>query len=401
MSVEPTPWAARAILHVDMDAFFAAVEQLDRPELRGKPVIVGGDPKSRGVVATASYEARKHGVRSATASAAAARLCPDAVWVRPRFDRYREVAQRVREIFFDVTPLVEVASIDEAYLDVTPGQSGEDPVQVARSIAEKVRAMGLSCSIGVATSKTVAKIASDRKKPGGLVVVRPGEEAAFLAPLAVSVLPGIGPAAQKRLARLGVKTLGELAALDEERAVAALGSFGPVAVLRARGVDPRPVATERPVKSVSNEVTFPVDLTPDEAAERLERLVEKVASRLRARSLAGRTLVVKVRHPDMTTRSAQATLSQPAYLEQEMLPVARELLASLAPPGTRVRLLGFGVSALSEPMEQLDLFGEADASAERERSTALAKNLDEIRRRFGPNAVRRGLRGDDGPRQGS
>ncbi|MCL4079076.1 DNA polymerase IV [Coriobacteriia bacterium Es71-Z0120] len=396
MAVERTAWRGRAILHIDMDAFFASVEQLDDPRLRGRPVIVGGDPSSRGVVATASYEARAFGVRSAMASATAARLCPDAVWVRPRFERYREVAEDVRRVLRSVTPLVEVASIDEAYLDVTPGETGDDPVAHARAIADAVRGMGLSCSIGVATSKTVAKIASDQRKPGGLVVVRPGEEAAFLAPLPVGAMSGIGPAAQKRLGRLGIFTLGGLAALDEASAAAALGSFGQVAVLRARGIDPRAVVTERPVKSISNEATFPADLPFAEAAQRLEPLVAKVASRLRARGLAGRTLTVKVRYPDMATRSAQMTLEQPTDLEQEMLPAARELLASLSRPGARVRLLGFGVSGLSEPVQQMALIDAERSSSDRDRASALARNLDEIRKRFGPGAVRRGLKGGTG-----
>lgn len=392
MAMERISWRGRAILHIDMDAFFASIEQLDDPRLRGRPVIVGGDPSSRGVVATASYEARASGVRSAMASATAARLCPDAVWVRPRFERYREVAEDVRRVLYSVTPLVEISSIDEAYLDVSPGQTGEDPVEQARTIAGAVRDMALSCSIGVATSKTVAKIASDQRKPGGLVVVWPGEEAEFLAPLPVRVLPGIGPAAQKRLARLGISTLGEFGSLDEASAVCALGSFGPVAVLRARGIDPRPVVTGRPVKSVSNEATFPADLALSEAVQRLEPIVAKVASRLRARGLAGRTLIVKVRYADMTTRSAQTTLEQPTDLEEEMLPLARELLASLLKPGARVRLVGFGVSGLGEPIQQMALFDVGRPAAHRERTSALERKLDEIRERFGADAVHRGLK---------
>lgn len=388
-------WRCRAVLHVDMDAFFAAVEQLDDPALRGRPVIVGGSPDARGVVSTASYEARAFGVRSAMPSATAARLCPDAVWVRPRFDRYAEVARTVREVFRSVTPLVENASIDEAYLDVTPGETGEHPALVARGISDAVRQMGLSCSIGVATSKCVAKIASDRDKPGGLVVVEPGTEATFLAPLPVSVLGGIGPAAQRRLGRIGVTTLGELADLDPHVAADALGSFGPVAVLRARGIDPRPVVVERPVKSVSNEVTFDRDLTRDEAAARLRGLVEKVAARLRARQLACRTLTVKVRFADMTTRSAQTTIDRPTDTGRDMLPVAEELFEKVAASGPRVRLLGFGASGLCEPAVQMELFAGGEAEDAREREQVLARNLDEIRRRFGPSAVRRGL-GPDG-----
>lgn len=385
-------WPGRAVIHVDMDAFFAAVEQLDDPALRGRPVIVGGSPTGRGVVSTASYEARVFGVRSAMPSAAAARLCPDAVWIRPRFDRYAEVARAVREIFRTVTPFVENASIDEAYLDVTPGDSGEHPAAVARRIQDAVRHMGLSCSIGVATSKCVAKIASDQDKPGGLVVVEPGTEAAFLAPLPVGVMGGIGPAAQKRLARIGVTTLGELAALDPAVAREALGAFGAVAVQRARGIDPRPVVVERAVKSVSNEVTFEHDLARDEAEARLDGLVEKVAARLRARGLACRTLTVKVRFADMTTRSAQATIGQPTDLGRDMLPVAVELFRKAAATGLRIRLLGFGASGLCEPAVQMELFSDEASGAARVREQSLARNLDEIRSRFGPSSVQRGFR---------
>lgn len=391
-----TTWRGRAVLHVDMDAFFAAVEQLDDPALRGRPVIVGGRPDARGVVSTASYEARVFGVRSAMPSATAARLCPDAVWVRPRFERYAEVARAVREIFLSETPLVEKASIDEAYLDVTPGQSGEHPVAVAKRIQDAVGRMGLSCSIGVASSKCVAKIASDREKPGGLVVVEPGTEAAFLAPLPVGALGGIGPAAQKRLARLGVVTLGDLAVLDPATARDALGAFGPVAVQRARGIDPRPVVVQRPVKSVSNEVTFEHDLAREEAESRLSGLVEKVAARLRARGLACRTLTVKVRFADMTTRSAQATIEQPTDLGREMLPIAVDLFRKLAVPGLRVRLLGFGASGLCEPAVQMELFDDGVSDAARAREQSLARNLDEIRSRFGPSSVQRGF-GPKGP----
>ncbi|MCX8007404.1 MAG: DNA polymerase IV [Coriobacteriia bacterium] len=392
MPREPSPWEGRAVLHVDMDAFFAAVEQLDDPALRGKPVIVGGDPSKRGVVATASYEARAYGVRSAMASATAVRLCPEAVWIRPRMDRYAEVSRAVREVFFGITPLVEVASIDEAYLDVTPGAAGEDPALIARRIADAVREMGLSCSIGVATSKSVAKIASDRNKPGGITVVRPGEEEGFLAPLPVGALGGIGPSAQKRLARLGITTLGALASLDGRQARQVLGSFGPVAVQRARGIDPRPVVVERSRKSVSSEVTFPADLSRDDAVARLGALVEKTAWRLRVRGVTGRTFVVKVRFADLTTRTAQTTVERPTDLASEMLPVAQELLCALVRPGAKVRLLGFGVSSLCEPVFQMDLFG-VSSEGSRLRDSALEKHLDQIRERFGPDAVRRGAGG--------
>ncbi len=207
---EARAWEGRAILHVDLDAFFAAVEQLDHPEWRGRPVIVGGDPSRRGVVSTCSYEARLFGVRSAMPSARAAALCPQAVWAKPSFGRYHEMSQAVFAIFRDETPLVQPVSVDEAFLDVTQGAyAAEHPVAIARRIRERIAVLGVTGSVGVATSKTVAKIASDHDKPDGLTVVCPGDEAAFLAPLPVRDMSGVGPRTAERLASLGVKTLGD------------------------------------------------------------------------------------------------------------------------------------------------------------------------------------------------
>lgn len=387
------PWAGRAIVHMDMDAFFASVEQLDHPEWRGRPVIVGGDPSGRGVVSTASYEARKHGVHSAMPAAQAARLCPDAIWARPRFKRYSELARTTREILRRFTPHLEPTSIDEAYLDVSPGQTGRHPVDIAEEIRREVDGLGLSCSLGVASGKTIAKIASDRDKPHGITVVWPGTEAAFLAPLPVTALPGIGASTARRLHDVGIRTLGDLAKLDLGTAETLAGAWGAELIERARGFDERPVAVSGDVKSVSNERTFARDVHERCDAEReLGALVDKIASRLRAQNLTARTFTVKLRFADFTTRTARRTLEVPTDLEDEMLPVALSLLGRVWSPGAGLRLLGFGASGFIEPAQQLGLLdaAERDALDARPRRRALATEIDAIRERFGDDALRRG-----------
>lgn len=381
-------WIGRAVLHVDMDAFFAAVEQLDHPEWRGLPVIVGGSAEGRGVVSTCSYEARAFGIRSAMPSARAARLCPDAIWAPARFERYHELSRAVRDIFLAVTPHVQPVSIDEAFLDVTPtGHRDPDPVGVARRIQRAVDELGLSCSVGVSTSKTVAKIASDFEKPHGITVVRPGEEASFLARLGVRALSGIGAATETRLRSLGVRTLGELAALEPDAAERTLGSAGAELVRRAAGIDPSPVKPERQVKSVSHEHTFDHDVRERaEVESALRGLASRTARRLRRYGLAGRTVTVKLRYADFTTKTASQTLSSPSDLEREIAEAACGLLRSVWTPGAGLRLLGVGVSGFAERSEQLDLLdGALGVPDERER--ALARSLDAVRERFGQSVI--------------
>ena len=327
---ENQPWIGRAILHVDLDAFFAAVEQLDHPEWRGKPVIVGGDATRRGVVSTCSYEARKFGVHSAMSSARAAQLCPDAIWTHGSFERYHEMSRLVRAIFADESPLVQPVSIDEAYLDVTPGRfTSEHPVAVARRIRARVAELGITCSVGVSASKSVAKIASDFDKPDGLTVVCPGDEATFLAPLPVRAMPGVGPRTAERLATLGIRTLGDLAALDEVTAAEVLGSHGVGLAARARGLDVRGVHDSEAAKSVSNERTFATDVrTPSDVDGALAALAAKVGQRVRRKGMAGRTVTVKLRFSDFTTKTVRRTMPAPTDDEAVFGPVARELLAS-------------------------------------------------------------------------
>lgn len=394
---ENVPWEGRAILHVDLDAFFAAVEQLDHPEWRGKPVIVGGDPGKRGVVSTCSYEARAFGVRSAMSSIRAAQLCPDAIWTHGSFDRYREMSAAVRAIFSEESPRVQPVSIDEAYLDVTPGRfTDEHPVAIARRIRERVASLGITCSVGVSAVKSVAKIASDHDKPDGLTVVCPGEEAAFLAPLPVRAMPGIGPRTAERLTSLGIRTLGALAALDEITASEVLGNHGFGLVTRARGNDVREVHANDPVKSVSNERTFATDVrSPDDVEGALAGLAAKVGQRLRHKGLSGRTVNVKLRFSDFTTKTVRRTLVTPTDDEAVFGAVARELVRQAWSPGVGLRLLGVGVSGFDDKVVQLDLLGD-DGSVDavkpsgRTAREELVMGLDAVRQKFGDGAVRFG-----------
>jgi DNA polymerase-4 len=347
------------------------------------------------VVAAASYEARKFGVFSAMPSARAVVLCPDAVWAPPRFDRYKEISSAVFEIFRAESPLVQPLSIDEAFLDVSPGRySSEHPVSIARRIRARVAALGVTASVGVATSKTVAKIASDHDKPDGLTVVCPGEEARFLAPLPVGCMSGIGPRTAERLATLGVRTLGDLSALDEVTALQVLGSSGPELGRRARGEDERPVHERDPAKQVSNERTFAADLrTPSELEDALSQLSAKVGQRLRVKALCGRTISVKIRFSDFSTRTIRRTLSTPTDDEAEFGPVASELAKSVWTPGVGIRLLGVGVSGFDERAEQLALVDECEKELPRDRQAAqadLKNGIDAIRVRFGDSAIRSG-----------
>lgn len=394
----PRPWTGRAILHVDLDAFFASVEQLDHPEWRGLPVIVGGSPEGRGVVSTASYEARAFGVHSAMPSARAKMLCPDAIWARGRFDRYHEMSQKVMSILMDETPLMQQVSVDEAFLDVTPGRfRDDDPVRIAERIRARVAETGMSVSVGVASSKSVAKIASDFHKPDGLTVVYPGEEAEFLRPLPVRAMSGIGPRTAERLRTLGIATLGDLAALDDDTASQLMGTHGRAVVARAGGRDSSQVVSARGVKSVSNERTFATDVrTPAEVSGALAALCAKVASRLRKRGLKGRTVTVKLRFSDFTTRTVQRTLDHPVDDEALFGDVAFELLREAWTPGVGLRLLGVGLSGFREAAAQLDLLESGTTDARRLREELVA-GIDAVRERFGADALRFGdqIRRDD------
>ena len=390
-------WDGPAVGLLDLDAFFASVEQLDHPEWRGRPVIVGGSADRRGVVSTASYEARRYGVHSAMPSATARRLCPQAIWTQGHFGRYRELSASVMAILTDETPLVEQVSIDEAFFDVTPGRfSHESPVAICRRVQERVSELGITCSIGLGVNKTVAKIASEREKPRGLTVVLPGTERAFLAPLPVGAMSGIGPATEARLREMGVRTLGELAATDGEELERRFGVLGPRMALRAAGLE-RSVVAEAAVpdevKSVSNERTFSHDLTTrDDVEAAVLHVADIVARRLRKRGLRGRTVTLKLKFDVSHARTAQHALPRPSDDARQIGRLAVRLLDEAWNEGVPVRLVGVGVSGFSdEAPEQLTLFDGAgsegpNGSPGRDLS-ALGRVTDALRERFGDDAV--------------
>lgn len=391
------PWEGRAIALLDLDAFFASVEQLDHPEWRGKPVIVGGSAERRGVVSTASYEARVYGVHSAMPSWQAKRLCPQAIWTHGHYKRYQELSHQVMQIVGQETPLVEQVSIDEAFFDVSPGRfSRENPIDICRRIQARVADLGITCSIGLGTNKTVAKIASERQKPRGLTVVLPGTEASFLAPLPVRAMSGIGKATESRLQELGIRTLGQLAKQDEKRMQAIFGVSGPRMVMRAAGREDSAVsAVDAPdeIKSVSNERTFAHDLTTCEELEAaIDHVSALVGTRLRKKSLAGTQVTLKLKFDIMHTHTAQRQLASPTDDEHVFGAVARELLGSLWVEGTGVRLVGVAISGFdgAHP-QQLGLFEQedtADAKGGRTRDLrALSVATDNIRKRFGNEAL--------------
>ena len=353
-----------------MDAFYATVEQLDNPELQGKPVLVGGRPENRGVVATASYEARPYGVRSAMPMKTAARLCPQGIIVPPRFTRYRELSRQVMEIFRNFTDVVEPMSLDEAYLDISgvvDEEQGRWPLGVALELKRRVKAdTGLTVSVGVSVSKAVSKIASDMDKPDGLVVVPPGDEAGFLAPLPVGKLHGIGPKTAERLNSEGVTTIGRLADQSPEWFRRVFGVRAEAVRLRAIGQDDEPVHTERATKSVSSETTFPDDIgDPAELRHVLEEQADGVAESLQRKALRGRTVTVKMRLADFTTFSRQTTLPSPSNESEPIKDTAWRLLAAELTTGRTFRLLGVGVSnfAEGEPEWQLPLSLDGDFRA--------------------------------------
>lgn len=348
------------ILHADLDAFYASVEQLDKPELGGKAVLVGGRPASRGVVASCSYEARAHGVHSAMPMAAAVRRCPDGVIVAPRFRRYQKVSEQVMEVLHSFTPLVEPISLDEAFLDVTHLKERGMPLSVIGArIRECVKERtGLTISVGIATSKSVAKIASDQGKPDGLVAVERGQERRFLAPLPVKRLWGVGPRTEERLATEGIATLGDLAARTEPWAERRFGKRGAELIALSRGVDPRPVVTEHEVKSISAETTFDHDLSDSsELSLELSKLCLKVAMRLTREDARGRTVTVKLRLADFTTFTRSETLPGAVADAASLQRTAQRLLTREVRAGRAFRLLGVGVSNFSEAY-QMSLLGE-------------------------------------------
>ena len=344
----------RHILHADFDAFYASVEQLDNPELRDKPVVVGGSAEGRGVVASASYEAREFGVRSAMPMRTAQRLCPHAIRVGARFDRYREISQRVLSIFRDLTPLVEPLSLDEAYLDVTSIVAKDrPPADIAAGLKRRVKhELGLTISVGVATSKSIAKIASDMDKPDGLTVVVPGDEKAFLAPLPIRDLWGVGPRTAERLNSEGIETIGDIARQDEDWLRERFGKHGAQMQKLALGQDNSPVVVRRETKSVSAETTFAQDIgEPEALLEVVNRLSQRVSHQLRRKQLQGRTVKLKLRLSDFTTFTRQKTLPYAVQSADDLSQSAGELLRAELYGRRRFRLVGVGVSGFEQSEE--------------------------------------------------
>ena len=377
----------RHILHVDMDAFYASVEQRDDPDLRGKPVVVGG--RTRGVVAAASYEARRFGIRSAMPMRDALRRCPDLIRIPPRMGHYQAVSQEVFSIFREFTPLVEGLSLDEAFLDVTEStRLLGDVITIAREVKKRIlERTHLTASVGVAPNKLVAKIASDLDKPDGLVVVDESNLRATLDPLPVRVIPGIGPETLKRLHRIGIETIGNLRTAPDNALEPVFGRFTQRTRNRAAGIDDRPVVASRADKSISAEVTFDQDLAVRADMRRhLLRLCEKTAGRMRAKDLVAGTLQVKIRRSDFTTFSRQRALTPPGNSTEVLYQAALQLLDHwLAEnPGARVRLLGVGGSRLGKDA-QPDLFDAGERSA----SAGLDQAVDDIRTRFGEASLSR------------
>ena len=385
------PWGGeRAILHCDLDAFYASVEQRDHPELRGRPVIVGGHAHERGVVSAASYEARAFGVRSAMPLRTAAQLCPEGVFVPGDHERYGEASEAVMALFAEHTPLVQPISLDEAFLDVTgTAHLFGGPVAIARGLKEATRArLGLVLSVGVATNKLCAKIGSDLRKPDGLVVVEPGTERHFLAPLPLSRLWGVGPKTREVLEGWGLRTIGDLAGADPALVEARFGQHGGSILERARGIDDDTVVPHEAAKSVGHEHTFDRDtLDPDQVERTLLGLAEGVGRRLRAASLRGRTITLKLRVAPFETRTRQRTLAEATDDDLTIYRVARALLREAlradreAGRVSPVRLVGVSVSGVVEGA-QLGLFDSA-------RAARLNAALDAVRERFGDTAFDR------------
>lgn len=377
----------RTIIHLDLDAFFVAVERLDNPALIGVPVLVGGRPEVRGVISSASYEARKFGVHSAMPTAQALRLCPRAVLVSGSRGRYGEMSRRVMALLGEYTPLLEPISIDEAFLDISGAEAHYGPpARLARAIQDRVETeLGLSASLGVASNKLIAKVASDFRKPHGITVVPPGEEAAFLAPLPIRRLWGVGEVTGRELARLGVATIGDLAAFALEDLRARFGAHGEGLWRAARGIDESPVVVEHEAKSLSREETFAQDTRDPELLRReLLRLSDAVASRLRRHKVAARTVAIKLRYSDFTTLTRQVTLDEPTDSGPIIYAQALALFEAAWDRRRAVRLVGVGGAGLEQPARQLRLFEQQDA-----RQAQLDAALDRIRARFGEGAIQR------------
>ncbi len=389
---------ARVILHVDLDAFFCSVEELLDPSLAGTAFAVGGGADARGVIATASYAARKFGVRSALPTAQALRLCPHLRLLPGRHKTFGQYSRQVMALFAAETPLMEQISIDEAFLDFTGDARGGGALaaELQARVSDQVH---LPSSFGVATNKLVAKIATNVGKPRGLIVVPPGQEAAFLAPLPMDMLWGAGPKTRARLAEMGLRTIGDIAAWPAADLERRLGVAGLDLARHARGQDDRPVETERETKSISKETTFTRDVSDRVTLRRtLLELTDQVASSLRAQGLVARTVKLKLRWPPFETITRQTTLPQPSDLEGDIFEAGFALFQAAWATGKPVRLIGIGVAGLQTPARQLGLFEAGEGAAEAraaDRAAKLAEVVDKIRTKFGWEALKRATQVDE------
>jgi DNA polymerase-4 len=390
----------RKILHLDLDAFFCAVEETRNPELRGKAFAVGGKPEERGVVASCSYAARRNGVRSAMPMGKAIRLYPGLIIVPSRHRLYGEVSRQVMAILHDVTGLVEQISIDEAFLDISDMR--DDPERLAHGLQARIRdELHLPCSIGIASNKLMAKIATEVGKalalkritvqgltepPNAVTVVPVGREAEFLSPLPADMLWGVGPKTSKRLTELGIYTIGDIAKWPENELIRLFGENGRDLSRHARGIDDRPVVTEHETKSISQEVTFSVDIRDDTVLEKtIREQSTEVARQLRKNNLAGKTIKLKIRWPDFTTLTRQTSLNSPTDMEDEIAKCAIELMRSVRKTYQAVRLIGVGVSGLGQPIRQLGLW-----DFDSEKSRKLQDVLDILQDKYGKDVIKRG-----------
>lgn len=387
--------SARKIIHLDMDAFFCAVEELNNPELKGKAFAVGGRPETRGVVASCSYAARQKGVRSAMPMGKALRLCPELIIVSSGFSRYREHSRKVMAILHELSPLVEQLSIDEAFVDVT--DLPEDVESISRTLQQRIISeTGLPCSIGAASNKLLAKIANDigksrHKKPSppcSILVVPDGGEEAFLAPLPVSAMWGVGPKTAERMTALGLNTIGDLAAAGEKELVRLFGKNGFDLAQRAKGIDKREIVTEYEVKSQSQETTFVRDVTDEKVLlERIERMSKDVARSLERKGLFATVVRLKIRWANFETHTRQQSLT-PAFSDAETIrKTAILLLRSIWKDGRPVRLIGVGVSGLVEPAQQMNIW-----QAPSEKELKLQELLDQTEKKFGKGVITKGMK---------
>jgi len=390
----------RTILHLDLDAFFCAVEENQNPSLRGRAFAVGGKPEERGVVASCSYAARRNGVRSAMPMSKAIRLSPGLIIVSSRHHLYSEVSHQVMAILHEQTPLVEQISIDEAFLDISDIR--DEPDRFARGLQRRIRdELHLPCSIGIASNKLMAKLATEVGKalalqqikaqglaepPNALTVVPFGEEATFLSPLPADMLWGVGPKTSARLTELGIRTIGDLAKWPENELIRLFGENGRDLARHSKGIDDRPVVTEHETKSISQEVTFSKDVHDDKTlVETLREQSVEVARQLRENNLAGKTIKLKIRWPDFTTLTRQTTLDNPTDQHQIILEAALQLMKSVRKPNQPVRLIGVGVTGLGEPIRQLGLW-----DIDHEKSRKIQDLLDALQEKYGKNVIKRG-----------